>query len=206
MSGRGATAALLALACGCEAAAAAPAPSLATSAAVARAGAGEAAGALVFHVGGADGTASSRRAAVRGLDLQLVPEGGDATLARLSLPLDDVELADDAVPAAAVALSQLTLSLRAPARLEVAYADRDRLTASGVVRLELDWALRLPDGTSYAPGAAALAPLPLTVDVTRDGGGVTVTVDAAGAGPCARIEGLPPWREATLHAAAAAVE
>jgi hypothetical protein len=101
---------------------------------------------------------------------------GVLTVSSLELAIAPIEIPSTVLGHAAT-LTQLRLGLVAPVSLPATWSDDDQAHAAASLELQLSWSLTV-DGTALPLGAPKLPPIPVTVDVSGDGGFVMAQADA----------------------------
>jgi hypothetical protein len=109
--------------------------------------------------------------AVRELALGMELRNGHGYFSRVEVPLGDLRLFAEWLPAEGLMLRQLVLRVGDGTRLDVERSAEDSVTLSGSTALFLDWKLELIDGSLYPLGALPLGPMGLRASVARDADG-----------------------------------
>jgi hypothetical protein len=153
---------------------------------------------LTLSRGGAlDPTAASVEVMVNDASLVLHVRDGRATLDRIQLTLDDLQLPPSPDLPNGLELRDNSLELDGPLAAVIEEAQPDALTLRAHSRLSVRSKLVLPDGSLYPLGATASEDGDLNVRVTLDGQKAIATLDAAPPATCWSV-GTP---EATLLSA-----
>jgi hypothetical protein len=109
---------------------------------------------------------------------------GDVVIDALQIQVDDVVLSAEELPPHGITLTDISLTLAAPATGETTWqSDGDFGTAEVTMDLDLDWALLGNDGAHLPLGIKHITGVAVTFDVASDAEGrVVLTLHAARAG------------------------
>lgn len=105
---------------------------------------------------------------------------GAIQIEELSLELAPIEIPESLIGQEA-ALIDVRVALRSPVRATTSWFGPDAARVTTTIELELSWSLLLA-GTTLPIGAPELPPVPLVIDVVRDGEGIAAEVRIAVAG------------------------
>jgi hypothetical protein len=141
--------------------------------------------------------------AVKDLELDL-RTGDHPQLLALSIPIGDVQVSAQAFPPSGLELRDVTLLIEGPVDVGVVHAQADALEVSARVPLTLSWGMMLDDGTVWKLGPTRTDPVAVDVQVFKDGGSFTATVDAQCAGRCWSLDGVADLSDGKLDVQAAA--
>ncbi len=140
---------------------------------------------ITLSRGGAlDPATSSMEVMINDAHVGLHVKDGRATLDRLSLTLDSVDLPPSADLPQGLALRDNSLELDEPLRATIEQAEPDRLTLTAHGSLSVHAKMVLTDGSLYPLGPTPSEPGDLTLRVTLDGDKYTTTIDAAPPATC----------------------
>jgi hypothetical protein len=165
---------------------------------------------LGFHVvGGTRPGSSDQSWRIEALSLVVENEGQNkGRLLQLVMQLGDVDISGQVMPPNGLSLRDLRLDMtRAPAKMTITESDDDELSMTALVPLQLDWKLRLPDGSDYSLGPVATEPLSLQVTANRVAGALHMELHASCPGECwslpylASVTGLSASAGATARLA-----
>jgi hypothetical protein len=139
------------------------------------------------------------------VDLRLVVRTGHfGEITGMEVPLADQDISAQALPPSGLKLRNLQLGLDGDVKVTTMAASDDYLALHAEAPLRLAWSTILADGSVYALGPAVTAPLAFDVQLQRESGLVTATIDARCDGDCWTIDGLARISNGQLHLVAAA--